>query len=309
MKKAFFFIDDVIWTLRDLTEQRPKSIYDHPFIAMLNDAHEKYGFKVQLNLFNRTDFFYLGKEFTLADMTDAYKSEWEEASDWLRLAFHAKQEFPGYPYANADYSDVYDDCNWARQQIKRFAGEKALANATVIHWLPMSKEGCLALRDCGIKIIDASIGEKLPDEDNFELLGIDLARPRVLHKRKPETMIYRRNQHGKISYMLASHNHLTYEQVGEKRYTLETIKDKETGLHFKDMCCGPCLDRFTMEEIISIVDGLSDHEFIGAATHEQYFFPDYFAHQHDHGEKIHTFAKAMLKAGFEFFFIEELAND
>ena len=172
MKKTFFFIDDVIWTLRDLTEKRPKSIYDHPFIAMLYDAHKKYGLKVQLNLFNRTDFFYLGKEFTLADMTDAYKSEFEDASDWLRLAFHAKQEFPGYPYANADYSDVYDDCSWARNEIKRFAGEKSLANATIIHWLPMSKEGCLALRDCGIKIIDASIGEKLPDEENFELISV-----------------------------------------------------------------------------------------------------------------------------------------
>ena len=308
MKKAFFFIDDVIWVLRDLTNERPKSIYDHPFIAMLYDAHKKYGFKVQLNLFNRTDFFYLGKEFTLADMTDAYKAEWEEASSWLRLAFHAKQEFPGYPYANADYSDVYDDCTYARNEIKRFAGEKSLANAMVVHWLPMSLEGCRALYDCGIKIIDASIGEKLPEEDNFELLGLDLGRARVLHKRKPETMIYRRNQHGKISYMLASHNHLTYEQVSDDRYTLKTIKDEETGLLFKDMCCGPCLDRFTMEEIVSIVEGLSDYEFVGAATHEQYFYPDYFAHQPDHGEKIHTFARAMSEAGFEFFFIEELAK-
>ena len=219
MKKSFFFIDDVIWVFRDLTMQKPKSLFDHPFLAMLRDAHIKYGFKVQLNVFNRTDFFYLGKEFTLADMTDAYKSEWEASSDWLRLAFHARQEFPGYPYANADYSDVYDDCSFARREIKRFAGEKILSDAMVVHWLPMSLEGCRALYDCGIRIIDASIGEKLPDEDNFELLGIDLARPRVLHKRKPETMIYRRNQHGKISYMLASHNHLTYEQVGDDTST------------------------------------------------------------------------------------------
>ena len=308
MKKAFFFIDDVVWVMRDLTRERPKSLFDNPFLKMLRDAHEKYSFKVQLNLFWRTDFFYLGEEFTLAEMTDAYKDEWEASSDWLKLAFHAKQEFPGYPYANADYSDVYTDCSTTRREIVRFAGEKSLANSLVVHWLPMSKDGCRALYDCGIRIMDASIGEKLPDEDNFELLGIDLARPRVIHKRKPETMIYRRNQHGKISYMLASHNHLTYEQVGDRRYTLDTIKDEETGLLFKDMCCGPCLDRFTMDEIVEITKGLTDYEFVGAATHEQYFYPDYFNHQPDHGDKIHTFAKAMFENGFEFFFIEELAK-
>ena len=73
---------------------------------VLKEMHEKYGLKVQLNLFYRTDFYYGNDEFTLAEMTDAYKKEWEDNADWIRFGFHSKQEFPDYPYINASYDDV-----------------------------------------------------------------------------------------------------------------------------------------------------------------------------------------------------------
>ena len=104
--KACFYIDDVIWTLQDLTRQRPASIFDQHLLKGLKTAHDLYGTKFQMNLFYRTDFYYGNDEFTLADMTDAYKEEFTAASDWLKLGFHAKQEFPDYPYINADYEDV-----------------------------------------------------------------------------------------------------------------------------------------------------------------------------------------------------------
>ena len=96
-KKAFFFIDDVIWMFRDLTRQRPASIFEHHFLKSLKEIHDKTGLKVQMNLFFRTDYFYGNDEFSLADMTDAYKAEFEANSDWLKFAFHAKEEFPDYP--------------------------------------------------------------------------------------------------------------------------------------------------------------------------------------------------------------------
>lgn len=58
MKKVFFYVDDVIWVYRDLTRQRPKSMFDNEYMAMLKRAHDEYGFKAQLNSFYRTDFFY-----------------------------------------------------------------------------------------------------------------------------------------------------------------------------------------------------------------------------------------------------------
>jgi hypothetical protein len=71
-RASAFFIDDVIWFLRDIARQRPKSIFDHPFMGGLKKAHDEYGLKVQLNLFYRTDYFYGMDEFTLADFQDAY---------------------------------------------------------------------------------------------------------------------------------------------------------------------------------------------------------------------------------------------
>jgi len=91
-KKATFFIDDVIWVFRDLTRQRPASMWDNPYMATLKKAHDEYGVKTQLNVFYETDFWYNDDVFTLSDMTDAYKSEFEAASDWLKLGFHSKKE-------------------------------------------------------------------------------------------------------------------------------------------------------------------------------------------------------------------------
>ena len=56
-KKAYFFIDDVIWCMREITRLKPVSIFDVPFLEMLKKAHDLYGLTVQLNLFYRTDFF------------------------------------------------------------------------------------------------------------------------------------------------------------------------------------------------------------------------------------------------------------
>ena len=57
-KSASYFCDDAIWFLRDLNRQRPRSLFDTPFLAPLKECHDRYGLKAQLNLFYRTDFFY-----------------------------------------------------------------------------------------------------------------------------------------------------------------------------------------------------------------------------------------------------------
>ena len=69
-KKFHFFIDDVIWSLRDLTRIKPQSMFDIPFFKVLKNAHDRYGMKVQLNLFYRTSAYYGNDDFCLADVTD-----------------------------------------------------------------------------------------------------------------------------------------------------------------------------------------------------------------------------------------------
>ena len=169
-KVAYFFIDDVIWVMRDIARQRPASLFDNDFMKMLKKAHDEWGLTVQLNLFYRTDFFYGNDEFTISDMPDIYKPELEAASDWLKMAFHAKQEFPDYPYVNATYEDVKDNYELVVGEIKRFAGEKSVSVTLCPHWLPVSKAGCHALYDCGVKFVSPSSGptsEFEGDDDIF----------------------------------------------------------------------------------------------------------------------------------------------
>lgn len=40
-KKAFYYCDDVIWLFRDLTRQRPKSMFDNLFLKHMKEAHDK----------------------------------------------------------------------------------------------------------------------------------------------------------------------------------------------------------------------------------------------------------------------------
>ena len=101
-KKYFFsFIDDAIWIFRDLTRQRPASLFDHPFFAIVKHAHERWGLKTQIYLIYRTDYYYGMDEFDLSQVTEAYKPEFEAASSWLKLGFHSYQEFPDYPHVNS----------------------------------------------------------------------------------------------------------------------------------------------------------------------------------------------------------------
>lgn len=305
-KKAYFFIDDVIWCMRDITRQNPASIFDVPFMSMLKKAHDMYGLTVQLNLFYRTDFFYGNDEFTLADMTDKYKSEWEANSDWLKLAFHAKQEFPDYPYVNADYDDVKANCEDILNEIRRFAGEKSIAYAVIPHWLPISKEGCQALADCGIKIVSPSSGEKTPYSGDPTSLPYGHA-GRLLQNRKPETMLFtRKTKNTAIASSICAYNHITAEQYEATTGNFKAVKDKETGVFFKNLGGGPTVNLNNIEDFEPAYEKRNGDEFIGTGTHEQYFYSDYYAYQPDTAEKILKMAEVMTKLGYTYITADDI---
>ncbi len=310
MKKyAYFFIDDVIWCMRDITRIKPVSIFDVPFMSMLKKAHDLYGLTVQLNLFYRTDFYYGNDEFTLSDMTDAYKAEWEANSDWLKLAFHAKQEFPDYPYVNASYVDVKANYEMVINEIKRFAGENSIAHVVCPHWLPVSKEGCQALYDCGVRIMSPTYGDRTEYNGDPTTLPYGHA-GRLLQNRKPETMLFTRGgRNTAITRSICAYNHVTEEQLLAIRGTLKTIKDEETGMHFKTLGGGPCLNLNSLEDLQPAYDKMDGYEYIGTATHEQYFYEDYYAYQPDTEAKILKMAEILHGKGYEYIVADELIPD
>ncbi len=309
MKKAYFFIDDVIWVLRDLTRQHPASMFDNPYLKMLKEAHDKYGVKTTLNLFYRTDSAYGYDEFSLADVTADYKAEWEASSDWLKLAFHAKEEFPDYPHINASYEDTMALFKDFEREVFRFAGEKSFTYAITPHWLPMSKAAVKALKDCGVKLINSSFGEVGVDyngDPNSLPYGHAF---RLLQNRQPETKVFtRKSRDAAITRSICGYNHIDEDDLAAKGIDFSMVYDKETDVYFKHFS-NPCLNLIPYEELEDDFSPLLGNEYIGVANHEEYFYEDYCAYQPDYADKIFKMGEILKNDGYEFFFIEDLVAD
>ena len=143
MKREFCFtVDDNIRFLKELTEEKRGSIFDHPYLSAYRRLHEAHGVCVQLNL------FYASEGFTLADMTDAYRAEFTANADWLKMSFHSYEENV-HPYREAPYETVFADCDAVQKEILRFAGEAVLAKTTTLHFCTATEGGVRAMRDTG----------------------------------------------------------------------------------------------------------------------------------------------------------------
>ena len=304
-RKAAMYIDDVIWVFRDLTRMRPKTIFDNPLLGGLKDAHDRYGLKVQLNCFYRTDFFYGMDEFSLADMPDCYKAEWQASKDWLRLGFHSYQEFPDYPFINSEYDDVAKVFDRIFGEVKRFAGDGVFAYALVGHWLPFSKAGCRALKDRGVKLVACTDGRRYAYAGDRDVLPYGHAF-RVECNRKPETALFQRAAYDPALLSSAcGYNHLCPGQVEKTLGTFAYVYDRDVGVGLKRFRNGPMLNLCTPEKVRAEMAAKAESEFLMFADHEQYFYRDYFAYQPDYVEKILLAAKLAHEGGRDFVLIED----
>lgn len=306
-KKASFFIDDVLWVFRDLTREKPASLFDNSYMKALKDAHDMYGVKTQLNVFYKTSFWYGADEFCLADMTDRYKREFEEASDWLKFGFHSMEEWPDYPFINADYELVDKVFKKTYSEVCRFAGEKSFAKSVVPHWIPMSEEGVRALYDNGIRVTYASYGEKC--EWNGDASALPYGHSfRLLHNKKPESGVYKKvTRDLAIANALCSYNHVPEEEYMNILGKFATIKDENIGVSFMT-ASQAVLNLIPGELVEEELNKFIDQEYISVGNHEQYYYPDYYAYQPDYVEKILTMGRVLKDAGFEFIFMEELPH-
>lgn len=299
MKKAYFFIDDTIWVLRDITRERPASLFDNPFLKMLKSNHDKYGMKVQLNIFYRTDIYYGYDEFTLADVTDAYKTEWEANSDWLKLAFHSLQEFPDYPHLNATYDDTIKIFNSIRNEVFRFAGEKSFAYEICAHWAPVSLAACRALHDSGVKLLHATQGKSAPYNEDPSSLPYGHA-ARLIRNRQPEARTYRSTDRKEdISSAICAQNHLEPEQAEKILCNSKAFYDEATGLFFKTFG-DITLNIFDYDKLDEVFATRLGREFIGICIHEQYFYPEYFAYQPDYADKVEKMCRILTENDYTF---------
>ncbi|MBE6601011.1 MAG: hypothetical protein E7637_00680 [Ruminococcaceae bacterium] len=143
-------IDDGVWFLQDIAknQDRYQSIFENPYLALLRRLHEEYGTKFHINI------YYTCPEhggFSLPELSDCFKAEWQSVNDWMTLSFHAKANNPGYPYSNADRKTVFEDCKAVMDEIERFVGYRGAV--TTLHFAETSAEGVRGLYDCGVRAL------------------------------------------------------------------------------------------------------------------------------------------------------------
>ncbi len=143
-------LDDNIWCFQDIAKNNYKSLFDNPYLKLMKEMNEKYGTKVHANIYYCCPQF---GSFNLSQFPDKYKGEFEEASEWLRLSFHAFKNLPDEPYVNSSYKHAFEECEMVNNEIKRFAGEKILSDYTTIHWCRGTYDASKAFRDNGYKYL------------------------------------------------------------------------------------------------------------------------------------------------------------
>ena len=309
-RAASFFIDDTVWVLRDIARQHPQSIFSHPFLAALKEAHDRYGLRLQLNLFYRTDFYYGVDEFTLAEMPDGYRTEWQANRDWLKLGFHSLQEFPDYPWINMDYAGVASVFDRERREIERLAGPGVFAGAVVPHWCPMSKDGVCALKERGILLMECTAGIRRKYDGDRNCLPYGHA-ARLEMNRKPETAIFtRESRDDSIANSICAYNHLSPEQLAATANSFAYVHDNVTGMNFKHLFGdAPVLNLVDVPTLVSDTEKLLGKEYLVFSNHEQYFFKDYFAYQSNYTEKVMVMSRMMAENAYRFVFIEDIVGE
>lgn len=101
-KNVHLSFDDVSFALYDLKTNEPESIFDNAFFAQLKAWHDEFGVCITCNCFNGLTTI---AGYDIAEMPSTWAEELVGAKDWLRFAFHGKDEATVYSTATSAAED------------------------------------------------------------------------------------------------------------------------------------------------------------------------------------------------------------
>ncbi|HOX39033.1 MAG TPA: hypothetical protein PL033_13700 [Candidatus Brocadiia bacterium] len=256
-----FSVDDNIEFLRDLgtNPSAYTSIFDHFYMAFWRRMHDEFGAKIHINIY----FQSIHGPFTLRQMPDKWKGEWQSCAEWLRLTFHAHQDTPARPYKDASRSQMAADYELVTNEIRRFAGAELVSDFTTVHWAEAPKDACRALSERGVKGLIALFGRNRDNECN-------------------------------TGYYLD-------ERVKDHANCRDCWHDFETGLTF--VTCDAVVNGLALEAIEPHIErqAASPHtgEMMELLIHEQYFRKELQYHQPDVQDKVIRALEWVTKRGYE----------
>jgi hypothetical protein len=258
-----FSIDDNSFFLRDISQKKCASLFDCFYLKNLRELHSKYGTRFVLNIYYTT-----GDGFELPQFPDLYKSQWQDNSDWLKLAFHAYANLPDRPYQYASPGQLIADLDKVAEQIIRFAGEKTYSPPTVIHWGMVQPTALKPLYERGVRVLSGYFRQSNGIWDINYLL--DDARSEYLSRHDALMDFGSGIVLSKIDIVC---NETPVEHIVP---TLEPLT--------KDPNCAEIMDLF---------------------THEQYFWPFYSNYLPDHFQRLEVAIRWVTEQGYKPVFYHE----
>jgi hypothetical protein len=263
-----FQVDDNSFFTRDICRKNYKSLFDSPYLGMFRDFHKRYGVKVVLNLFYSTP----EEDFNLGQLSDKYKSEWQDNAHWLKLAFHARNEFPNHPFLVRTSQQLAADIELIEAEIRRFAGAGVYTRMALLHWGTIRPESLRVLVDRGWRTLSGS------------------AWPLRSAASKPY-----RSQYQVPEYALP------YVDTHDAWY------DFQNGLLFSkiDLCCNRVPLKDTLPTLQRAYADPHTREVMDLATHEQYFWPFYKNYMPDHAQRLDQSFRFVTERGYKAIFPAE----
>ncbi len=247
--------DDNIWFLRDIARNGYRSIFDNPYLQFWREMHRKYGTKVHFNIYYETE------GFDLTRMPDRYRGEWRGNSDWIRLTFHARANDPDRPYIQAGAEQIREDYRMVTREIERFAGKELLSPVTTVHWGETTREGALALRREGIRIMPGYF--QFRNGKPAVSYYLDAARTQYLSGRD-----YWKDMDADIIFI-------------RHDIVLNTVPLEKIVPHLERIAADP-----HQSEIMELM------------IHEQYFYPHYRAYEPDFRQRVERALEWVTKRGY-----------
>lgn len=163
--KIHFSIDDVIKSLKWLTMNQADSVFDSYIFGFAKQIFDKYHIP--------TSFYcmYSDGVFSLDEVSNKWKREFEHNSDWLKFGFHCYEG--GSNYAEADEDIVKKEYFSVINEIERFAGKNVVDKNIRLHYFAGSFETMSFLARQGVRGFlcadDDRISYDLTEQENRNL--------------------------------------------------------------------------------------------------------------------------------------------
>lgn len=121
------------------------SIFDTLAFGVLRELHQEYG--TEFSLF----CMYRSGGFSLEQVSDRWRKEFQDNQDWIHFGFHALDENSNYEKAAA--ASIAADYRITMEEVRRITGINSFEDTIRLHGFSGSREVCRTLKTLGVRCL------------------------------------------------------------------------------------------------------------------------------------------------------------